>query len=106
MKQYRDLDEFIADLPVLTAGLTDKLRGRDNLFCLQTERRTVYVQLRDGRVTLPQAPSETPVCTVTAAEDKLMGLLAGRENAMKLLLFGGVKVKGDVKPLLNLARLL
>lgn len=104
---YADLDAFLQDLPGLARAQRQQLAGRSGLFRLETKQgRCVLLRLADGEVTLPESCPEEPVCTVTADEGDLLALIAGKLSPAKALLLGKVKIKGNPKPLLELAALM
>lgn len=103
---YDTLDELLSALPGLAREHRTELAGRSALFLLETKQgRSVYIDLRDGAVTVKQS-GEAPVCTVIADEGDLLRMIAGELNPAKALMFGKVKVKGNPKPLLELIALL
>lgn len=102
---YQTLDQFLAELPSLAEAARDALRDTDGLFRLDTEKRTIWVRLQDGQLTMPADCSEEPDCTVSAQEQQLLDLLAGRLNPAAALLFGKVRVKGNKAKLMKLVRL-
>ncbi len=107
MARYESLDAFLADLPRLTAGARERLRGQSGLFELTTKQgRHLFVRLDDGLITLPETPpAEKPDCVVTADERDLLAVVNREQSPVTALLFGKVKVKGDKGLLLKLAAL-
>ena len=108
MARYESLDAFLADLPRLTAGARERLRGQSGLFELTTKQgRHLFVRLDDGLITLPETPpAEKPDCVVTADERDLLAVVNREQSPVTALLFGKVKVKGDKGLLLALARMM
>lgn len=104
---YATLDDFVKDLPALAAQHRQQLAGQDALFLLETKQgRKTYICLQQGEVTLLDNSPRPPVCTITADEDDLLAMIAGRLNPAKAILFGKVKVKGNPGPLMELISLL
>lgn len=103
MKQYESIDAFLQTLP----PYVEQLEGHDNLFLLKTRQgRAQYIRLRGGHVLLEKESGEAPICTVEADEEALLGLICGKINPMRLLMTGKAKVKGDVRPLIQLIGLI
>lgn len=103
MIHYATLDDFLQDVP----PHLDPLRGHDALFRLQTKQgRCCDVRLQDGDITVTEAGTATPVCTVVADEQALLDLIAGQASPMKLLMSRQVVVQGDARPLMRLIALL
>lgn len=104
---YATLDDFLRDLPGLARAHREELADRSGLFRLETKQgRRVLLRLADGEVTMPDSCPEEPVCTLMADEGDLLGLIAGKLSPAKALMLGKVKIKGNPKPLLDLAALL
>lgn len=106
MKDYANLDDFLADLPQLAAPFRDKLMGQDALFQLTTETRQLFVQIADGCVSLTDGRGGKPVASVSAKESVLTELLSGRLSPMGAILRGKVKVTGNIGALTGLITLL
>ncbi len=103
MKQYESIDAFLQALP----PHVKQLEGHDNLFLLKTRQgRVQYIRLRDGHILLETESGEAPVCTVEADEEALLGLICGKISPMRLLMTGKARVKGDVRPLIELIGLI
>ena len=107
MKSYGSLEEFIADLPSLTASMKEVLAEKDETFCLQLEGRSpLYVNIRSGNLTVSGEAAMEPVTTVKAKEDLLLKLITGKISPMKALMFGGVSVSGSKQELLRFIKAL
>lgn len=106
MKNYTDLDTFLADLPAIVEELQDKLAGRSVLLKLETGLRSVFLQLRDGRLTVLDNCADAPAATVSAREDVLLSMLAGKMNPLAALLTGKVRISGDKGAMMALVNLL
>lgn len=106
MKDYANLDDFLADLPQLAAPFRDRLVGRDALFQLTTETRQLFVQIADGHVSLTDGHGGKPAAVVSAKESVLTELLSGKLSPMGAILRGRVKVTGNIGALTGLIALL
>lgn len=103
---FNTLDELLAALPGLAQEHRAELAGRTALFLLKTRQgRCVYIHLHNGEVTVAQE-GENPACTVTADENDLLSMIAGKLNPARAIMFGKVKIQGNPKPLLDLIALL
>lgn len=103
MLEYTTLDDFVADLPRLSAQARETLRGHDGLFLLETAQgRRLYIRLRDGLATVADQENEAAVCRVVADEGVLLDMIHGMINPAKALLLRKVMVHGDMRPLLRL----
>ena len=106
MKQYVTLEAFIDDFPALCEEAKDRLKGHDGAFRLETREGGVYEAeiFSDGRVAVG-ALSKAPDCTVTASERDRLAIIQGSLNPAKALLFGKIRVKGQVTRLMGLIAL-
>ena len=106
MNHYETLDAFIADFPALCAEVKDRLQGHEGAFRLETREGRVYEAeiFPDGGVAVG-ALSKSPDCTVTASERDLLAIIQGTLNPAKALLFGKLKVKGQITRLMGLIAL-
>ena len=103
---YDSLDTFLQDLPALANSVREELAGQNGLFLLKLPTRQVYIRLEDGAVSVQTECADYPNCIVQTDEEQVMELLSGRSTPMRALLFGKVRVQGDVKPLLRLSALM
>ncbi len=104
--KYETLDAFVEDLPRLAEKAQDKLAGNNGLFALTTNQgRRMLAQLDDGVITLPESADHTPDCEIFADEKDLLAMINGNLNPAMALLFGKVKVNGDMNLLMKLASL-
>lgn len=104
---YATLDEFLRDLHGLAREHRQELAGRTALFRLETKQgRCMLLRLDGGEVTIPEDCAQMPDCTLIADEGDLLALIAGKLSPAKALMLGKVKIKGNPKPLLDLAALL
>ena len=102
---YDSLDDFLTELPALAASVEDKLRVQNGLFLVKLPKRQVYIRLEDGAVRVERCTGEYPNCIIEADEQLLLDMINGTVSPMKALLFGKIRVQGDVKPLLRLCAL-
>lgn len=102
---YDSVEALMAALPELAKAAQAKLRAQDGLFALKLPDRQYFIRLQGGAVTVATVCSDTPDCTIQAAEQQVLDLMNGRLNPMKALLLGKVRVQGDIKPLLRLCAL-
>lgn len=104
---FNTLDELLSALPALAQQHQASLAGRTALFLLKTRQgREAYISLQNGAVTVADACTHTPDCTVIANERDLLDMIGGKLNPTKALLLGRVKIQGNPKPLLDLIGLL
>ena len=103
---YDSLDAFLAALPQLALSAQEKLKDHQGLYKFQLPDKYYFIRLENGQVTVEQEAEEYPNCIIMTDENQLMDLINGRTSPMKALLFGQVRVQGDVKPLLQLSALL
>ena len=102
---YDSLDDFLTELPALAASVEDKLRVQNGLFLVKLSKRQVYIRLEDGAVRVERCTDEYPNYIIEADEQLLLDMINGAVSPMKALLFGKIRVQGDVKPLLRLCAL-
>lgn len=101
------LEHWLNQLPQLAKEHESQLMGFNALFSVETRQgRHRLIRLQEGRVELPEASAEAPTCSLTADEADLLAMLEGRLNPAKALMMGKVKIKGNVKPLMALLKLL
>ncbi|MBR6029628.1 MAG: SCP2 sterol-binding domain-containing protein [Clostridia bacterium] len=107
MRNYTDLETFIADFPALAAGARDRLKGHAGAFRLETREGRVFEAeiFADGQVAVGSL-SRSPDCVVTSSESDLLAIIQGRLNPAKALLFGKIRAKGDLLKLTALIALL
>lgn len=104
---YATLDDFVRDLPLLTHQHREELKDTNALFLLETKQgRRVYISLKAGEVQLLDECAEPPACAVSADENDLLDMIAGKLNPARAILFGRVKVKGNPAPLMSLIALM
>lgn len=105
--KYNSLDELLNDLPAIAREHQAELAGRNALFLFESKQgRRVYISLKEGEVAVSQQHTAAPDTTVFANENDLMDMIAGKLNPMAALMFGKVKVQGNVKALTDLIALL
>ncbi len=102
---YDSLDDFLTELPALAASVEDKLRVQNGLFLVKLPKRQVCIRLEDGAVRVERRTDEYPNCIIEADEQLLLDMINGAVSPMKALLFGKIRVQGDVTPLLRLCAL-
>ncbi len=84
----------------------DVLKEYDNIYQVHTKEGADYfLILENGEVNWAFESAEPPMAIVTASEQMVLDVINGKVSPMRALLFGGVHVTGDVKPLLRLAKL-
>ena len=103
---YESLDDFLAVLPQLALSAQEKLKDYHGLYKFQLPHRQCFIRLENGLVTVEPEAEEYPNCIIITDEKQLMDLINGKTSPMKALLFGKVRIQGDVKPLLQLCALL
>lgn len=106
MMPYESLDDFLAKLPELALSAREKLKDHQGLYKFQLPERQYFIRLENGLVTVEFETEEYPNCIILTDENQLMDLINGKTSPMKALLFGKVRVQGDVKPLLQLSAML
>lgn len=90
----------------LALSAQEKLKDYHGLYKFQLPHRQCFIRLENGLVTVEPETEEYPNCIIITDEKQLMDLINGKTSPMKALLFGKVRIQGDVKPLLQLCALL
>ncbi|MDO4484611.1 MAG: SCP2 sterol-binding domain-containing protein [Clostridia bacterium] len=105
--QYPSLDAFLLDLPALAMPYQQQLSVHDNLFkVVREDGRTFFIAVENGLVQVHDESDVIPSCIISMKEQTILDVIAGKLNPVKALMFGGIRVQGDVKPLLRLCSLI
>lgn len=102
---YDSVDAFMAVLPELAQPMKEKLQAHNGLFELKLPQTQYYIRLEDGLVTVTAECDNYPNCIIQMDEQQALDMVNGRVSPLKALLFGKVRIQGDVKPLLRLCAL-
>ena len=102
MAKDRTVEEFLMHLPALAESHQEALQDFDKLIRLNWGSHTAFIHLNHGNVTLMKSCEEYPACIIHTDEKMARNLAKQKVSPMEALLFGNVRVDGDVKFLLSL----
>ena len=106
MTPYQTVEAFLHDLPALAAPYGAKLRDWDKLIRLDWGTHISDICLQDGVVSVKECGDDYPSCIIHTDERMALDIVRGNVSPMSALLFGKVRVDGDVQPLLRLCCML
>lgn len=102
MAKDQCVEEFLAQLPALAERHHDALQDYDKLVRLNWGSHTSFIRLDHGKVTIMNSCEEYPSCIIRTDEKMARKLVKKKITPMEALLFGNVRVDGDVMFLLSL----
>lgn len=102
MARESAVNQFLTDLPTLAEPYRERLKGLNKTIRLEWGSHVAFVHLEDGNVRVTKENDGYPSCIVHTKEGVLLNVIRGKTTPMEALLFGNVRVYGDVNLLLNL----
>ncbi len=102
MARESAVDQFLAELPCLAEPYRTRLQGINKTIRLEWGSHVAFIHLEDGHVRVTKSYDEYPSCIIRTKEGVLLSVIRGKTKPMEALLFGNVRVYGDVNLLLNL----
>jgi putative sterol carrier protein len=95
--------DFFAALPARAAAEPEKTRGMHDTFLFDVTGVGAWtVTVDDGSVTVAEGDGQGASCTITTDEQTFMAIADGRQNPATAVMFGKVKIAGDMSAALRL----
>jgi predicted lipid carrier protein YhbT len=89
--------DFFAGLPTRAAAEAEKTRGlHDTYLFVVTGVGSWTVDVNDGRVDVSEGDAGHATCTITTDEQTFLGIANGTQNPATAVMFGKVKIGGDM----------
>jgi putative sterol carrier protein len=95
--------DFFAALPARAAAQAEKTGGlHDSYVFVVTGVGTWTVDVDDGAVAVAEGDAGHATCTITTDEQTFLGIANGTQNPATAVMFGKVKIGGDLSAAMRL----